>query len=61
MKSTFLQLFMNQYLSLKYVEEKYMEVEKLRMELEGSHPSSYATTSHTYMDGRTHYLMEEPH
>ena len=38
-----------------------MEVEKIHMELEGSHPSPYNTNRHKYKDINTHYLIEEPH
>ena len=56
-----MQLLVDRDLALKYAEEKAMEVEHLHMDLEGSHPSTYTTYSHTYMDSNAHYLMEEPY
>ena len=58
MKSAYLQLFMDNDLALKYTKEKAIEVEQLQLDLETLHPSSYIITSHSYMYGNIHSLME---
>ena len=61
MKPTYLQLFMNWDLTLKYAKDKAREVEKLHMKMGGSHPSFCTITSQAYMAGNTHVLIEDPH